>query len=383
MLGTAVVRVEVVITGLEWRDAASDGAPQRRFFQSGPAVRLHANEHPYPPPPEVLSAIAEWSFEANCYPFGNEDPLVRMIAERAEVRPDQILLAAGSNELLYRAIASLGGPRAEVVIPSPSYPTFAAAPGASSARVVPVPLLSTGACDADGLLSAVTERTTCVVVCNPNNPTGAAMPSGALEGLVRDLPQSVLVIVDEAYYEYTEAFACRARGALDLFSSGRSILVTRTFSKFFALAGVRLGYGIVPSADLAADLRAHIGPNAVSALALRAGQAALRAEQIYLERLREQKQERLRLWQGLAELGLKPMPTETNFVCCEEPDPETSSWLASKGVNVRSGDSISAPGHLRITVGSPESNEQVIALLAERVVGQSATKRESRHREPD
>lgn len=375
--------VEVVITGLDWRDAASDGAPQRRFFQSGPAVRLHANEHPYPPPPEVLSAMAEWSIAANCYPFGNEGPLVRLIAERLAVRPDQVILAAGSNELLYRAIASLGGPRAEVVIPAPSYPTFSAAPSASSARAVPVPLLGNGACDAEGLLSAVTDRTTCVVVCNPNNPTGAAMPSGALEGLARDLPERVLLVVDEAYFEYTDAFARLERGALDLFASGRSILVTRTFSKFFGLAGVRLGYGVVPSAEMATDLRAHIGPNAVSALALRAGEAALRAEPSYLERLREQKHERLRLWRSLAEMGLNPLPTETNFVCCEEPDPETSSWLASRGVNVRSGDSIGAPGYLRVTVGTPESNEQVVALLAERVVGQSATRRESRHREPD
>ncbi len=327
--------------------------------------------------------MAEWSIAANCYPFGNEGPLVRLIAERLAVRPDQVILAAGSNELLYRAIASLGGPRAEVVIPAPSYPTFSAAPSASSARAVPVPLLGNGACDAEGLLSAVTDRTTCVVVCNPNNPTGAAMPSGALEGLARDLPERVLLVVDEAYFEYTDAFARLERGALDLFASGRSILVTRTFSKFFGLAGVRLGYGVVPSAEMATDLRAHIGPNAVSALALRAGEAALRAEPSYLERLREQKYERLRLWRSLAEMGLNPLPTETNFVCCEEPDPETSSWLASRGVNVRSGDSIGAPGYLRVTVGTPESNEQVVALLAERVVGQSATRRESRHREPD
>ncbi len=357
------------MTTLRWRDDEADAAPQRRFFRPNDGIRLHANENPYPPPREVLDAIAEWALVANRYPFGNEGPLTEAIAQRIGVPTDQVLLGAGSNEILYKTIAALGGPGTETVFPHPSYPTFAAAPSTSSGRPVPVPLLAGGACDAEGLRAAVTGSTTCVVVCNPNNPTGGALGPGALLCLAERLPDDVLLLVDEAYFEYTEEFGRGGRGALELFGSGRPLVVTRSFSKFFALAGVRLGYCAASSAELAAEMRGHLGPTAVSGLALHAGQAALRVEPEYLDRLDEQKEERRRMSKALADLGLNPLATETNFVCCDEPDPGTAAWLAERGVSVRSGQSVGNPGHLRITVGRPEDNALVLELLTEHLAG--------------
>ncbi len=361
------------MTKLRWRDEEADAAPQRRNFRPGDGIRLHANEHPYPPPPEVLEAIAAGALEVNRYPFGNEGPLTEAVAERTRVPADQVLLGAGSNELLYKTIAGLGGPGTDSVFPHPSYPTFAAAPATSSARPVPVSLLADGTNDAEGLLAAVTDRTTTLVVCDPNNPTGGALPPGALASLADRLADHVLLIVDEAYFEYTDEFARGGRGALELFGSGRPVLVTRSFSKFFGLAGLRLGYGVASSADLAAEMRGHIGPSGVSGMALTAGEAALGAEPLFLERLDEQKKERRQMWEELAELGLNPLPTETNFVCCDEPDQGTAAWLKERGVSVRGGASISSPGHIRITVGLPEDNALVLSLLREHVAGRGAT----------
>lgn len=118
-------------------------------------------------------------------------------------------------------------------------------------------------------------------------------------------------------------------------------------------------------------MRGHIGPSGVSGMALSAGEAALRAEPVFLERLQEQKRERARLWQALDELGLHPLPTETNFVYCDEPDPGTTAWLKERGVSIRGGDSISSPGYMRITVGLPEHNALVLSLLNEHLAPES------------
>jgi histidinol-phosphate aminotransferase len=315
----------------------------------------------------VLEAITEGALLVNRYPFGNEGPLTAALADRMGIPPDRVLLGAGSNELLYKSIAALGGPGTESAFPHPSYPTFAAAPATTSARPVPVPLLDDGACDVEGLLAAVTERTTCLVVCNPNNPTGAALPEGALRTLSDRLPEHILLIVDEAYFEYTDEFARGGRGALELFANSRPMVLTRSFSKFFGLAGLRLGYAAASSPELAAEMRGHIGPSGVSGMALTAGEAALRAEPVFLERLAEQRHERREMWEALDELGLHPLPTETNFVCCDEPDPGTAAWLKERGVSIRSGESISSPGHMRITVGRPEDNALVLSLLRDRL----------------
>lgn len=368
------------MTTLSWRDAGADAAPQRRFFRPGDTVRLHANEHPWPPVPSVLQAMAEWAIDANRYPFGNEGSLVEALAAHLQIPGGQVLLGAGSNELLYKVIAALGGPGAETVFPHPSYPTFSAAPSMSSARAVPVPLSGNGACDTGALLAAVTEHTTCVVACSPNNPTGGAVGEGDLLALANALAEHVLLIVDEAYFEYTEEFERGGRGALELFPSGHPVLVTRSFSKYFGLAGVRLGYGAVSSAELAAEMRDHLGPSAVSGIALRAGEAALRAEPEYRERLFAHKQERNAMWQQLRELGLHPYPTETNFIFCDEPGPATAEWLADKGLSVRSGKSVGSEGHLRVTVGTPEHNALLLGLMAEHIEERAAAGREG-HRE--
>lgn len=359
------------MTTLRWRDTEADAAPQRRYFRPSDGIRLHANEHPYSPPRHVLDAISDWALVANRYPFGNEGKLIELLAERMAIPADQVMLGAGSNELIYKIITALGGPGAETVFPHPSYPTFAAAPAATSGRPVPVPLLDDGACDLKGLLAAVTDSTTCVVVCNPNNPTGGAIPTESLLEFADTLRTDVLLLVDEAYFEYGDEFASGGRGALELFGTGRPVAVTRSFSKFFALAGVRLGYGAMSTGELAGEMRGHLGPNAVSAVALRAGEAALECEPEYLGRLAEQTAERARLAEALRALGLNPLPTQTNFVCCDEPDEGAAAWLAEHGISVRSGQSVGSPGHLRITVGRPEDNALAVELLSDYIAGRA------------
>jgi histidinol-phosphate aminotransferase len=352
-------------TALKWRDSVSEAVFQRRFPRPGSASRLHANESPFPPPEPVVAAIRAAAGRVNRYPFGNEAPLIERLAERLGVAPGQILLGAGSNELIYRVIASLAGSGQEIIFPHPSYPSFSGASRASSAVPVPVALTEDGACDLDAMLARVTESTTALIVCQPNNPTGAAVAQPELRRFAAALPRDVLLIVDEAYHEFSAERAGGGTGALAMLTGDRPTLVTRTFSKYYCLAGLRLGYSISSSPDLAQEIRARLGPSGVNGLAVAAAQAALGAEADYATRLAAVITERTRLWEGLHDLGLHPLPSETNFIYCDEPGPDVGGFLLDNGICVRTGDTILSPGHLRITVGERQDTERTLELLRE------------------
>lgn len=349
--------------GLRWRDDVAETVMQRRFPGPGSALRFHANENPYPPPDAVVEAIQSAALRANRYPFGDEGLLVEQLAERCGVAPSQVLLGAGSNELLYHLISSLGGPGREAVFPSPSYPTFSAACLNSSVTAVPVSLRPDGACDLQAMGASVTDSTSVVVVCQPNNPTGATVGASELALFADGLTTEVLLLVDEAYFEYTEEHARSGSGALALLAGDRPVVVTRTFSKFYGLAGVRVGYAVASTSSLADEVRAHIGPSGLSGIAIAAAHEALAQEVAYRSQLEVVRAERARLFGALGDLGLHPLPSETNFVYCNEPYASTGGFLLDHGACVRTGDTILSPGHLRLTVATPADNDVLIQLL--------------------
>jgi histidinol-phosphate aminotransferase len=327
-------------------------------------LRFGGNESPYPPPRELADAIAAAVERVNRYPFGTETSLADALSERLECAPEQVLIAPGTSALLEAVIKGLGGPEHEVVYPDSSYPAYRAAASAVWAQSRPVPLRPDGSCDLAGLAAACTDRTSVVIVCNPNNPTGGMAPSNHLRALIDALPAGALLMIDEAYWEFTDEYAGGGRGALDYLEGGAPVLITRTFSKFYGLAGLRVGYGIA-SRQIAGELQARLRLGGSSIIGLAAAEAALGLTDVFTDRAEAIKAERGRLWQAFAELGLDPMPTQSNFIFCRGTEDDLAAKLMAAGYWVRDGRSVQMPGGMRVTVGSPDENDKLLAAIRE------------------
>ncbi len=325
-------------------------------------LRFGGNESPYPPPPELLDAIAAAGDRMNRYPFGMEGALVDALSAHLGCLPEQVMIAPGSSALLEAVIKGLGGPEHEVVYPDSSYPAYRGAAAGVRAQMRPVPLRPDGTCDIEALANACTDRTSLVIVCNPNNPTGGMAPTKDLRLLIDALPAGTLLMIDEAYWEFTDEYADGGRGALDYLQCGRPVLVTRTFSKFYGLAGLRVGYGVA-SEEIAGELHARLRLGGANIIGLVAAEAALGLTGVFAERAEHIKAERARLSQAFGGLGFDPLPTQANFIFCPHTDDDLPVELMAAGHWVRDGRSVQMPGGMRVTVGSPDENDELLAAI--------------------
>jgi histidinol-phosphate aminotransferase len=349
--------------GLRWTD------PREPFSWRGwsfapDVLRFGGNESPYPPPRALLDAIAAAGDRLNRYPFGMEGPLAEALSTRLGCTPEQVIIAPGTSGLLEAVIKALAGPDSKVVYPHPSYPAYRAAATAVRAIAQPVPLRPDGANDIDAIARACDDQTSLVIVCNPNNPSGGMVPTAGLRPLLTALPSDALLMIDEAYWEFTGEFASGMRGAAEYLNCGRPVLITRTFSKFFGLAGLRVGYGIA-SADVAGELRARLRLGGSNIVGLVAAEAALGLADVFAERAEVVKAERQRLYEEFGRLGFEPLPTQANFVFCRHVGADMPAKLMAAGHWVRDGQSVLMPGGMRVTVGSPEENDKLLRAIRE------------------
>lgn len=298
----------------------------------------------------------------NRYPFGMETSLAQALSARLGCSPEQVMIAPGTSALIEAVIKSLGGPDCEMVFPDSSYPAYRAAASTVRAQVRPVALRPDGICDVEGIADACTDRTSLVIVCNPNNPTGGMAPTTDLRPLIDALPAGTLLMIDEAYWEFTDEYAHGGRGALDYLECGRPVLVTRTFSKFYGLAGLRVGYGVA-SKKIAAELHAKLRLGGSNIVGLVAAEAALGLTDVFAERAEHIKAERGRLSQAFGNLGFDPLPTQANFIFCPHADDDLPAKLMAAGHWVRDGRSIQMPGGMRVTVGNPDENDKLLAAI--------------------
>jgi histidinol-phosphate aminotransferase len=347
--------------GLRWTDPRTPFTWRGWSFGTD-VLRFGGNESPYPPPPELADAIAAAAQRTNRYPFGMETSLIEALRAQLGCSAEQVLIAPGTSALLEAVIKGLGGPDHEVVYPESSYPAYRGAASAVRARERPVPLLPDGTCDIEGIARACSDRTSLVIVCNPNNPTGGMAPTKDLRPLIDALPARTLLMIDEAYWEFTDEYADGERGALDYLDCGRPVLITRTFSKFYGLAGLRVGYGVA-SIDVAGELQARLRLGGSNIVGLVAAEAALGLTEVFAERTERIKVERGRLVQALGDLGFDPLPTQTNFIFCPHTDDDLPAKLMAAGYWVRDGRSVQMPGGMRVTVGNPDENDKLLAAI--------------------
>jgi len=329
-----------------------------------PPRSLHLNESPLAPSPRALAAMQQAAKEANRYPDNDGRALVTALSQRVGVAAERIVIGAGSNELLFGSGEIALDPGDRGIAPDPGFITFTRVIAVRSGDYAGVPLRADGGLDVAAMLAAVTPRTRLFFIASPHAPSGAMLSGDEIEHLVAKLPDHVLLHYDEAYYE----FGRHAGGpeALPLLARRKGPwIATRTFSKAYSLAGARIGYGIASSAALAEAYRKVRATFSISSMALAGALAAL-DDADYLKTLLDfTARERARLAEALTPLGMRPLPSAANFIMAVTPRPpgELATALQNENILVLPLPWRDTPGALRVTIGTREDNDAVIAGL--------------------
>jgi histidinol-phosphate aminotransferase len=326
-------------------------------------VKLASNEGPYGPFPEARVAIERSIAELNRYPDGGAYRLRAALAERFDVRFEEVAVGAGSDGLVDCLSQAALDPRDEIVCGWPSFPSYVidAKKVGATARTIP---LRDHRYDLEAMLDAVTPRTKIVFVCHPNNPTGTTNTRAELDAYFERVPEHVLTVLDQAYLEYIED-SDYPDGIAEYFRSGRRVVVVRTFSKIYGLAGLRVGYG-VGSAEVIAELGKVRRAFDVGATAQAGALASLGDEQEVARRRATNTAGRTQLEEILRQHGLGPVgPAVANFVYVETGGDgrELYELLLREGVIVRPLTGFGAPSAIRVTVGTEEENGLFAAAL--------------------
>jgi histidinol-phosphate aminotransferase len=333
------------------------------YAYDGELVKLASNETPYPPHPQVLEAVEAELRTLNRYPDPEKSALRRRIAERTGVPAARIAIGNGSCEILLSAASAMLEPGAELVYAWPSFSIYPHMAALSGARALTVPLNDAGEHDLEAMAREVTAATRLVIVCNPNNPSGTALPPAAIDDWVGELPRHVAVLLDEAYVEFSTLQD--PDESLDLLERHPNLVILRTFSKVYGLCGLRAGYALGSEAFRLAVDRVR-QPFSVNALAQAAAGEALDHQDEVERRVERNAIERLHVETELAERGLETTDSQANFswvMLGDRDEDEIVEGLAERGVIVRAGKALGQEGAMRVTYGTRAENDRFLAAL--------------------
>jgi histidinol-phosphate aminotransferase len=326
--------------------------------------RLNLNESPLPPSPRAIAAMQAAAEEVATYPDHGCSALRTRLSEAAGIVPARIVFGNGSGELLIASALAALNPGDEAVVPAPTFPAISKGIVLAGGRQVAVAVGPDGVVDGHALVAAVTPRTRLVYTCTPNNPTGGAMSAEALRRLAHETPPDSLLVIDEAYFEFAQA--CGAADALDAMAERHGPwVVTRTFSKAYALAGMRIGYAFASDDVVANALDKLRGSFNLSRVAI-AGAAAAFDDAPYMRALvQAMTDERARLAAGLSQLGFATFPTCANFVTAtgKVPASALAARLAAAGILVQALGWPAPAGSCRISIGSADDTSAVLAAV--------------------
>lgn len=321
------------------------------------SIKLASNENPLGPSPKALEAIRDASANLNRYPDGGGYYLKSALSDALAVGQDDLILGNGSNELLDIVARTYLRPGDDAVMATPSFVVYALATQSVGCRAIQVPLRDYTH-DLPAMLEAVTDRTRIIFIANPNNPTGTINRKQEFDRLMETLPEGILTVMDEAYYEYVSDpdYA----DSMKWYRRGKDILVLRTFSKVFGLAGLRIGYGIA-KAEIIAEMNKLRPPFNTNSIAQAAAMKAL-GDREHVGKSREINEAgKAYLYRELERRGLSFVPTEANFVYMPVEDSASLyDSLLRKGVIIRP----MGPKAVRVTIGLPEENARFIEALS-------------------
>lgn len=320
-------------------------------------TKMASNECPQEPFPAVQEAIAAAARESHRYPDTAAYNLSLDIASHHGVHPNQVWVGAGSTSILESIALAMGGTGTSAVFSDRSFVMYTIVTAYAGAESIKVPIGPELRIDVDGLAGAVRPDTTVLYLCNPNNPTGTHLSGAAVSQMVDKVPEEVLVVVDEAYEEYVTARDHVS--AIQLAVDRDNVVVTRTFSKVYGLAGLRIGYVIGKAATIA-ELRRLQVPFAITNVSLAAARTALRHPELVAERVKDNATGRDELTTGLRALGLGCLDSQANFVLMGPVTDaaDLTEKLLQLGIIVRTfGD------HIRVTVGTSAENTRFLTTL--------------------
>ncbi|MDD5267548.1 MAG: histidinol-phosphate transaminase [Methylococcales bacterium] len=326
-------------------------------------IKLASNENPLGPGKKSLAAIQAALNALALYPDGSGFALKQALAEKYAVDISQITLGNGSNEILELVARAFLTPEFEVVFSQHAFAVYPIVTQAVGATAVIIPALDYGH-DLDAMCRAVTEKTRLVFIANPNNPTGTLLSQASLEGFIGALPGTCVCVLDEAYFEFVSS--ADSINSIDWLKKFPNLLITRTFSKAYGLAGLRVGYGL-SSPQLADILNRVRQPFNNNTLALAAAEAALADDEHLQQTITVNALGMQQLTNGFKNLGLEWIPSAGNFVLVDlkQAGQPVYEALLRKGVIVRPVGNYELPNHLRISIGTATENQLFLQALAD------------------
>jgi histidinol-phosphate aminotransferase len=333
-------------------------------------IDLSSNENPYGPSPAALEAMTGTQPVACRYPDAAEERLIEAIARHHATLPDRVVLGCGSSEVLRLCDAAFLGPGRTVVAAEPTFEAVLHYAKVTRAESVQLPLTADFRHDLAAMARACDSRTGLVYVCNPNNPTGTIVRGDALVSFLERVPATAVVVVDEAYHHFVEDPAYRS--AATLVERFPNLVVTRTFSKIYGMAGMRLGYALASAANAEA-LRAQAAWSNVNVAVAEAALASLADSDLPARQRALLNGTRLALCRALESDGRRYIPSETNFMLIDVGGDVRPLIAAFEARGIKVGRRFAAmPQWLRVTIGRPEETEAFFRVLGELVKARAA-----------
>ena len=324
-------------------------------------IKLASNENPYGPSPKVVKAIAQAAKGINRYPDGSCYELRQALSKFLKVFPSQLIFGNGSDELIVLAARGFLNEEDEVIIAKPSFLIYELASKILGANIKEIPLKNFHY-DLSGMRAVVTEKTKIIFLGNPDNPAGSYLTEDEVRNFLKDLSKDILVFIDEAYYEFVDQKDYVH--SLALLKDYPNVIVTRTFSKMYGLAGLRIGYGVA-NAELIDILNRLREPFNVNSLAQVAALACLKDQKYYQKLANDVKKQRAFLYKNLERLNLEYVKTYTNFILVKlnQDSKSMTEELLRKGIIVRDMSVWGLKNFIRITMGTDMENKQLIKVL--------------------
>lgn len=335
----------------------------RRELGLKSVIKLASNENPYPPSPKALAAMCLAAREVNRYPDGGCFLLRRTLAKKLNIDDDQLIFGNGSDEIIVLAVKAFAAKGDDIIIAKPSFLIYEIASTLSGARLHQVPLKDF-CYDLEAMKAKINARTKIIFIGNPDNPSGTYITQRQAEEFLRCVPKTTLVFFDEAYFEFVQAKDYP--DTLSLMKKYPNVMTTRTFSKMYGLAGLRVGYGIA-SPEIIDILNRLREPFNVNSIAQAAAVAVLGDDAYYRKIARDVEEQRQFLYCSLESMDIAYEVSFTNFILIHVAgdSTQTANALLKKGVIIRDMAAWGLKGYIRVSIGSASENKRFIKTLGE------------------
>lgn len=353
------------------RDTVKDSKPYipgkniddvKKEYNLSNVIKLASNENPLGCSSLVKQTILENLSNINIYPDGNASKLRKKLVKKLNIKDNQLIFGAGSDEIITMISQTFINSDDEAIICTPTFPRYASAVKLMGGKMIEVPLNEYYTYDLDGIFKKITSKTKIIFIANPNNPTGTIITADELLKFIQQVPENILIVMDEAYSEYIND--SNYPNTLSLLDTYKNIMVLRTFSKVYGLASLRIGYGIA-SSHIIEFLNRVRGPFNLTTMAQVAALAALDDEEFLNKAVQTNDEVKQYTYKKCNEMNINYIPTYGNFIMIDVKTDTLNVFkhLQSKGIIVRPGCFLGMEGWLRVTLGTKEQMQQFFTTL--------------------